>query len=157
MHSAHEEVIRLPHETVGNVNHKRPRDGSHFEPSPRLAQHLKPLDIRGDDGEILDVSVGADAVLLVARGFLTWVMQDAGASLRAPDHGVEGVLVQVQGKGEHLGQTAGEADHGRLISAEGGFEVGHVAGPEVDFCDGRVWVVGVVGGVVIPVECLLQV
>lgn len=157
MYGAHEKVIRMSHETVGNVDHECPRNGSHFEPSPRLAQYLKPLVIRRDDGEILNISVGADSVLLIARGFLTWVVQDPGTSLRGPDHGVEGVFVQVKSEGEHSGQTAGEANHGRLVSAKCGFEVGHVAGPQVDFCNGRVWVVWVIGSVVIPVECFIQV
>lgn len=76
MHSRNEEVIRLPHEAVGNVHHKGSWYWSSPDPSALLAEDLESAAVvfLGDDGKALDISMCAYAgciSLLVPQPYST--------------------------------------------------------------------------------------
>lgn len=69
-----EKVIRLSHETVGDVDNKGPRDGLDVDPLSRLGENLQPFLLLGDDCEALHISVSTNAILVVPRSLLLGVM-----------------------------------------------------------------------------------
>lgn len=111
MDGADEEVVRLSHEAVGNVDDERARDGLHFDPSPRLAEDLEPLGVGGDNSEEFHVGVSSDPVLIVARCLLLRVVKDSGACLGSSDPLIEEFFRQMQSQSEDLGEFSGKLDH----------------------------------------------
>ena len=156
MHRADEEIIRLPHEAIRNVDDKAIRHRPCPDPFPALPQHLQPArHVLVDDREALEVRVRPDAVLVVHAVLLLRVVQDPHPGLGPLDVLVEVVFGQVQREGEDLGHFPRELEHRRVVGVHGFFEAGQV-GP-----DAGAWVVGLVFWVLLggvgEVECFAQV
>lgn len=120
VHCRHEEIICLPHEAIGNVDHKRALEGFRLHPVPRrLAQHLEPpARVLRHDGEALDVRVRPDAVLVVDGVRLRRVVQDSHAGLGVPRVRVKVRLGEVQGEREDVGEAAREVEELGVVGVE---------------------------------------
>lgn len=95
MDGTHEEVVGHSHEAIRNIYDERTRDRLHSNPVSRLAKDLEAFRVLCDDGEVLHVRVSTDAVLIVSRSRLCWIMKDSHTRLRNFDVLVKCILWQV--------------------------------------------------------------
>ena len=156
MHRANEEIIRLPHEAVRNVDDKAIRHWLCLYPFPALPQHLEPArHVLIDDGEAFEVRVRSNTVLVVHAVLLLRVVQDPHPGLGPLNVLVKVVFGQVQREGEDLSHFPRELEHRCVVGVHDFFEAGQL-GP-----DARAWVVGLVFRVLLggvgEVECFAQV
>lgn len=102
-----EEIVRLSLEAVCNVDDKRAWNRLCFDPMTFFVQNLQSACIiLRDDGEAFDIRVGTDALLVVSRAGLRWIMQHAHTGIWSFDVLVEDIFRQMQGQRKGPSQTS---------------------------------------------------
>jgi len=157
MYRAYEEVVCLSHKAICDIDDERSRNRVDLDPAAGFAQDLQAFTVRSNDSEVLHVGMCSNAVLVVPRCLLLWIVHYPCTRFRSPDSVVERVLWYVKRQCEEPSELSRKTDHCGLIGTEWILEVWHVRWPHVDLWNRRIRKLWIIGSVVVPIICFIQI